>query len=49
MIIVEDEKKIANFINKGLREAGFEVEICRSCHLIKLIRLVSVNSPACSL
>jgi two-component system, OmpR family, response regulator len=28
ILIVEDEKKIANFINKGLREAGFEVEVC---------------------
>jgi len=28
ILIVEDEKKIASFIGKGLLEAGFEVEVC---------------------
>lgn len=28
ILVVEDEKKIASFIGKGLVEAGFEVEVC---------------------
>ncbi len=28
ILVVEDEKKIASFIGRGLVEAGFEVEVC---------------------
>lgn len=28
ILVVEDEKKIAHFIRKGLREAGFIVDVC---------------------
>lgn len=28
LLIVEDDKKIATFIGKGMREAGFSVDIC---------------------
>ncbi len=28
LLLVEDDKKIASFIEKGLREAGFSVDVC---------------------
>lgn len=30
ILLIEDEKKLANFLAKGLKEAGFEVEIARN-------------------
>jgi len=30
LLVVEDDKKIASFLQKGLQEAGFSVDICHS-------------------
>lgn len=28
ILVIEDEKKVANFISRGLREAGYSVDVC---------------------
>jgi two-component system, OmpR family, response regulator len=32
LLLIEDDKKIASFLEKGLRESGFNVEICNDGH-----------------